>query len=257
MAATKLADSVILAVGKSRVAPEAALRTPVGRGRAAATALRRRRRADEPGSGEQAQPGRPASHRWADQCRSRTDQAAAGGRRPAASPSGGPAARRRPRMPARIARLAATDQAATGSGGRGLAGGGPAERGGQGRRLRRRRRLFRQIPMEEAVSHAGRYHPTDRGTHSGAGGEPCSGQLVTGAQPDLPVVRVIYLDPPRREIWLDQQHGVGACCRPGRILSWCRVPMAPRACSGARRPASGSRSPASSPPIRSRRWPAG
>lgn len=68
--------------------------------------------------------------------------------------------------------------------------------------------LFRKVPMEEAVSTLG-------GTIRLIGGltpervETVSGQLVTGARPDLPVVRVIYLDPPRREIWLDQQHGVG------------------------------------------------
>jgi putative zinc finger protein len=69
--------------------------------------------------------------------------------------------------------------------------------------------LFHKVPMEEAVRTLG-------GTIRLIGGltpervETVSGQLVTGARPDHLVVRVIYLDPPRREIWLDQQHEVGS-----------------------------------------------
>ncbi len=68
--------------------------------------------------------------------------------------------------------------------------------------------LFRKIPMEQAVSTLGGTIRLIEGL-TPERVETVGGQLVTGARPDLPVVRVIYLDPPRREIWLDQQHGVG------------------------------------------------
>jgi hypothetical protein len=39
--------------------------------------------------------------------------------------------------------------------------------------------------------------------------ERLSGRAVPGAQPDLAIIRVIYLDAPMRELWLDQQRGKG------------------------------------------------
>jgi hypothetical protein len=76
---------------------------------------------------------------------------------------------------------------------------------------------FRPVPMEEAVRQLG-------GTIRLIEGltperlETGSGQLVTGARPDQPVVRVIYLDPPRREIWLDQQHETGPATGMGDTI---------------------------------------
>jgi hypothetical protein len=63
---------------------------------------------------------------------------------------------------------------------------------------------FREVPMEEAVrTLAGSIRLVDglqpdhilRGTGNG----------VSGADPALPLVRVVYQDPPGRELWLDQQ----------------------------------------------------
>lgn len=68
---------------------------------------------------------------------------------------------------------------------------------------------FRRVPMEEGVRIlGGTIRLIDGLTPERV--ETGSGQLVAGARPGLSVVRVIYLDPPRREIWLDQQHGAGA-----------------------------------------------
>jgi hypothetical protein len=68
---------------------------------------------------------------------------------------------------------------------------------------------FRRIPMEEAVRQLGGTIRLIEGMTPDRV-ETGSGQLVAGARPGLSLVRVIYLDPPRREIWLDQQHGAGA-----------------------------------------------
>jgi hypothetical protein len=76
---------------------------------------------------------------------------------------------------------------------------------------------FRRIPMEEAVRQLGGTIRLIEGL-TPERVESGSGQLVTGARPDLSVVRVIYLDPPRREIWLDQQHGAGPAAAAGDTI---------------------------------------
>jgi hypothetical protein len=76
---------------------------------------------------------------------------------------------------------------------------------------------FRRIPMEEAVRQLGGTIRLIEGL-TPERVEAGSGQLVTGARPDLSVVRVIYLDPPRREIWLDQQHGTGPAAAAGDTI---------------------------------------
>jgi hypothetical protein len=76
---------------------------------------------------------------------------------------------------------------------------------------------FRRIPMEEAVRQLGGTIRLIEGL-TPERVESGSGQLVTGARPDPSVVRVIYLDPPRREIWLDQQHGTGPVAAAGDTI---------------------------------------
>jgi len=76
---------------------------------------------------------------------------------------------------------------------------------------------LRRVSMEEAVRLLGGTIRLIEGL-SPERLETGSGQLVTGALPDLPVVRVIYLDPPRREIWLDQQHGTGPAAGTGDTI---------------------------------------
>jgi len=77
---------------------------------------------------------------------------------------------------------------------------------------------FRQIPMEEGVRLLGGTIRLIEGLTPDQL-KTGSGQLVTGARPDLIVVRVVYLDPPRRELWLDQQHGTGpTTAAPDTIL---------------------------------------
>ncbi|MEP6574027.1 MAG: zf-HC2 domain-containing protein [Gemmatimonadota bacterium] len=63
---------------------------------------------------------------------------------------------------------------------------------------------FFHITMDDAVRRlAGTIHLIDGMTPDRV--EAASGRVVAGAEPGPEVVRIIYLDPPGREIWLDQQ----------------------------------------------------
>jgi anti-sigma factor RsiW len=63
---------------------------------------------------------------------------------------------------------------------------------------------FFHITMDDAVRRlAGTIHLIDGMTPDRV--EAGSGRLVHGAEPGTQVVRVIYVDPPARELWLDQQ----------------------------------------------------
>ncbi|MEO8032447.1 MAG: zf-HC2 domain-containing protein [Gemmatimonadota bacterium] len=50
--------------------------------------------------------------------------------------------------------------------------------------------------------------------------EQLSPRAVSGAHAGLPVIRVIYLDAPMREIWLDQQRGLGRSAPRDTVLLW-------------------------------------
>lgn len=45
-----------------------------------------------------------------------------------------------------------------------------------------------------------------------------NGRTVAGAQPELAVIRVVYLDAPMRELWLDQQRGKGVIATTDTVL---------------------------------------
>jgi hypothetical protein len=204
--ATKLADTAVSPSGNLELLPGAALKdslpvadartAPPAAAETAPTAIKQRR---------QAQPatppppvGRPVPMR--------TDQAAGGRAEPAAPPEED-RLRGHAENVAADQRLAEADQGAQGAVAQSAQPAAPLNAAAKVA-APSPAPLFRKVPMEEAVSTLG-------GTIRLIGGltpervETVGGQLVTGARPDLPVVRVIYVDPPRREIWLDQQHGVG------------------------------------------------
>jgi hypothetical protein len=65
-----------------------------------------------------------------------------------------------------------------------------------------------KVTLEEAVhSLGGSIHLIDGLTPARV--EQLTGKEVPGAMPGLPLIRVVYLDAPMRELWLDQQRGEG------------------------------------------------
>lgn len=209
-AASKLTDSAIASSGNLESLPAAALKDslsvadartapPTATG-AAPTAIKDRRQA-KPAT-IPAPVGRPAPTPV------RSDQAAAEVRSEAATPPAEERLRGQAENAAADRSLAEADQLAQGAGAPTSQPAAPLNAAAKAA-APAPAPFFRKVPMEQAVTTLG-------GTIRLIGGltpervETVGGELVTGAQPDLPVVRVIYLDPPRREIWLDQQHGVGS-----------------------------------------------
>ena len=76
-----------------------------------------------------------------------------------------------------------------------------------------------RIPMEQAVQAlGGTIHLIDGMSPDRV--EQLSARAVPGAHGGLPVIRVIYLDAPMREIWLDQQRGLGASAPRDTVMQW-------------------------------------
>lgn len=74
-----------------------------------------------------------------------------------------------------------------------------------------------KVTLEEAVtSLGGSIHLIDGLTPARV--ERLSGKEVPGAMPTLPLIRVVYLDAPMRELWLDQQRGAGANATADTVL---------------------------------------
>jgi hypothetical protein len=74
-----------------------------------------------------------------------------------------------------------------------------------------------KVTLEEAVQTlGGSIHLIDGLTPDRV--ERLSGRAVPGAQPDLAIIRVVYLDAPMRELWLDQQRGRGVNATADTVL---------------------------------------
>ena len=76
-----------------------------------------------------------------------------------------------------------------------------------------------RISMEQAVQAlGGTIHLIDGMSPDRV--EQLSARAVLGAHGGLPVIRIIYVDAPMREIWLDQQRGLGASAPRDTIIQW-------------------------------------